>query len=307
MPNIPKKEFYVLQDLVTSGWDDYELLDSGDQKKLERFGHYQLVRFEPEAIWKPALDNDAWSKADAVFSIEKGMQQGLWRVNQKIPDSWIINFEEVNINVFISKSRHIGIFPEQTSNWKWIEKIISNEKEPPIVLNLFGYTGVSTVVAANAGATVTHVDASKNSITWAKKNLLDSGLENNPARWIVDDTYKFIEREIRRGNKYDAIILDPPKFGRGPGGEIWKFDKAIIELLRACSQVLSDHPLFVIITAYNVDVQPVELAKILNTALKDQPGKLQYGSLIQQEKSAGRKIRQSIYTRWEKIQRTKEK
>lgn len=288
-------------DLISSGWEEYELLDSGSLQKLERFGAYRIVRFEPEAVWKPALNHQIWEFADAVFTIDKGKNQGIWSKNNSVPNQWTIALKDLTLHLQIKDSRHVGVFPEQIANWLWIEQMIKSADQPINVLNLFGYTGVSTIFAARAGAHVTHVDASKSSLSLARNNLESSGLAHRPVRWIVDDVYKFVKREIRRGNHYDAIIMDPPKFGRGPKGEVWKFEDRIEDLLNECLYLFNEDPLFFILTAYNVNLEPAELGKLTNNAFRKMSGKIQCGHLIQQEKSAGRKINQSIYSRWEKI------
>ena len=287
------------EDIITSGWMDYELLDSGAYKKLERFGKRLIVRTEPAAEWKPALSTAEWDRADAEFSIEKGKYQGVWTKRENLPLIWKVDFKGLQINLFISGSRHIGIFPEQHAQWDWIEQKVKKSGSALSILNLFGYTGVSTLAASRAGAIVTHVDASKSAVGWAKKNHEASGLSDHPLRWMVDDAFKFVQREIRRGKRYDAIIMDPPSFGRGPNGEVWKFDKAISALLTSCLQILSNNPRFFIITAYNVNCQASDLGNWLGQTMSGFSGKTTYGELIQKEKSAGRKIHQAIYSRWE--------
>lgn len=293
----PQQRIQVV-DLTSSGWQDYELLDSGNEQKLERFGGRRLVRFEPEAIWKPALPPGDWSTADARFTLAEGKNQGSWSKLAQLSDEWPINLPPFTINLLLKKSRHVGLFPEQLPNWQWIEYVIRNSAAPANVLNLFAYTGAATLFAAHAGARVTHVDAVKSSIMVGKKNLADSGLSDRPVRWIVDDALKFVQRELRRGNRYDAIIMDPPTFGRGPDGEVWKFENDIEELIQNCCLLLSRQPMFFIITAYNVEVRPIDLGKILNRQVNFTEGIVQCGHLIQQERSAGRKINQSIYARW---------
>lgn len=299
MSYVNLKQHWTVQDLFSSGWEDYELLDSGNQKKLERFGNFTIARFEPEAIWKPALRQNEWLDAAADYSFPKGQKQGIWSKTDCLPSSWCINLDRIQVNIFIIQSRHIGIFPEQLPIWLWMKNKIRKSDNPPALLNLFGYTGVSSVISALAGAKVTHIDASKNAIRWGKKNLTDSGLSQLPVRWIIDDSLKFVQREIRRGNFYDAVIIDPPSFGRGPKGEVWKFEKSILELLMDCKKVLSGNPLFFLINSYNVEMEPMELGKLLSELLSSFPGKIQCGYLVQQEKSAGRKIRQSMYAYWE--------
>jgi 23S rRNA (cytosine1962-C5)-methyltransferase len=299
MPASNQIKSVKIEDLSSSGWQDYELLDSGNQQKLERFGPYRLARFEPEAVWKPALSPREWADAHARFTLEKGESQGNWISQENLPDEWTIHIDPLTVNLYLKKSRHIGIFPEQLPNWQWIERTTQNAQQEIRVLNLFAYTGISTLFAASAGAEVTHVESAKSSLMIAKKNLDDSGLSDRRVRWIADDAFKFVQREQRRGSRYDAIIMDPPKFGRGPGGEVWKFESGIEGLLESCSALLSKDPLFFLITAYNLNLRPFDLGNLVQRKLSTLGGDTQCGSLIQQEKSAGRKISQSIYARWE--------
>lgn len=291
----------IENNLSSYGWEAYELLDSGNRMKLERFGPYLLSRFEREADWKPALEEAEWKNADAEFSFEKGYQKGKWEFQHSIPHEWIVDIDNIQAVLSISTSRHIGIFPEQFPNWLWIKDKIKNISRKPKVLNIFAYTGIATAFAASAGADVTHVDASKSAINWAKKNILTSGLVHKPVRWIVDDAEKFVKREIRRKNLYDGIIMDPPKFGRGPNGETWKFEKDISNLIALCVQLLSPDPLLFICTAYNVDINHHDILKMIQPFPLFNSGQAEFGDLIQVEKSAGRNIPQAIYVRWSKI------
>lgn len=283
---------------TTLGWEDYEIIDSGNAQKLERFGALKLTRFEPQAVWKPALPLYEWQNADAVFHLEKGQQSGAWQFHHDAPKEWTINLKGLTIQLRIHTSRHVGIFPEQLPGWLWIEEQIRKATSSPKVLNLFGYTGVASLFAARAGAEVTHVDASRAAVKWGQQNQQLSGLAEKPIRWIVDDAFKFVEREERRGNRYDGILLDPPRFGRGPKGEVWKFEKAVPDLLQACRGILTPEPLFLYLTAYDVDNKPFELFQWVNRALRSYDGKSEFGWTVQQEKSAGRKISQSMFARW---------
>lgn len=283
---------------TTLGWEDYEIIDSGNAQKLERFGALKLTRFEPQAVWKPALPLSEWQNADAVFHLEKGQQSGAWQFHHDAPKEWTINLKDLTIQLRIHTSRHVGIFPEQLPGWLWIEEQIRKARSSLKVLNLFGYTGVASLFAARAGAEVTHVDASRAAVKWAQQNQQLSGLAEKPIRWIVDDAFKFVEREERRGNRYDGILLDPPRFGRGPKGEVWKFEKAVPDLLQACSEILTADPLFLYLTAYDVQNKPFELSQWVNRALRSYDGKSEFGWTVQQEKSAGRKISQSMFARW---------
>ena len=285
-------------DIHSPGWAGYELLDSGNQKKLERFGSHRLIRFEKEAIWKPSLSTKEWEAADAEFTIFKGEKQGSWKFHNTNPRTWSIDVDELKIILNISKSRHIGVFPEQLENWRWIEQKLSACKNKVSILNLFGYTGVATVYAARAGASVTHVDASRKSLEVGKNSLQASNLGERSVRWLCDDVRKFIEREIRRGNKYDGIIMDPPKFGRGPKGEVWEFNTAALDLINLCGYLLSESPIMFILTAYDIDHSPEEISEWVCNLLKPFSGETEFGNLVQQEKSAGRKISQASYARW---------
>ena len=284
--------------LINLGWKDYELLDSGDRKKLERFGPHQLIRFEPDAVWKPSLPNSAWEKADAKYTLERGKNIGSWTFLTKFDHEWTIEVDGLNPQLSISASRHIGIFPEQIENWRWISEQVANCNKDLNILNLFGYTGIASFFAARNGANVTHVDASRRSVEMAKKTSSLSNLSHLKIRWIVDDAFKFVKKEIRRGRSYDAIIMDPPQFGRGPGGEIWKFDENLPDLLNQCLTLFTEEPLFFIITAYNTKNSPESIAKALGNLLHRFSGRIEYGKLMQKEKSSGRKIDQAIYSRW---------
>jgi 23S rRNA (cytosine1962-C5)-methyltransferase len=299
MKNITKSKIDRLRkDLQTDGWADYELLDSGSKKKLERFSSHQLVRFEKDAIWKQSLPENVWGSADAEFTLSKGERIGSWKFLNKKPRSWSARIDGLEVRLNVSESRHIGIFPEQLENWRWIEQKITASRKKANILNLFGYTGVATLYAARAGASVTHIDASRKAIEIGKKSLQASELGEKPVRWLVDDAAKFIAREIRRGNKYDGIIMDPPKFGRGPKGEIWKFKKSVLNLFSLFGEILSDDPFLFIMTAYDIDQSAEDLAAWLEDLLKRYGGKIEFGDLIQHEKSSGRKIHQAVYARW---------
>lgn len=287
--------------LNSTASDDYELMDSGNSRKLERFGAYVLDRFEPQAIWKPALTPDRWRQAVASYQLEKGKSSGKWQVFSELPEDWQIRINGLSFKLRVRQSRHIGIFPEQSPSWLWIEEKIKTHGETARVLNLFGYTGAASLFSARAGAQVTHVDASRSAVKWAQANQELNGMGSLPIRWIVDDTLKFVEREKRRGSQYDGIILDPPRFGRGPKGETWKFDDAVRDLLRKCSQILSPNPVFIYLTAYDVLEKPEDLAYWLSEIMRPFAGQIEYGWMVQQEKSAGRKIDQSMFARWYKI------
>lgn len=250
---------------IADKWKEYEVLDTSDGEKLELWGGYRLVRPDPQVIWKTPKINPGWEKMNGHYHrSEKG--GGEWEFFN-LPEQWTIHYGSLTFNLKPFSFKHTGLFPEQAANWDWFSSKIKNAHRPIKVLNLFAYTGGATLAAAAAGAEVTHVDASKGMVTWAKENARSSGLENAPIRWLVDDCIKFVEREIRRGNKYDAIIMDPPSYGRGPKGEIWKIEDSIFPFIELCAQLLSDSPLFVLVNSYTTGLQPAVLSYMLNIAL----------------------------------------
>lgn len=263
---------------VANGWNDYELLDCGDGQRLERWGAQILVRPDPQAIW-PKGNNASWRKPNAIYHrSETG--GGSWET-KKLPASWQISYDDLRFLIKPMNFKHTGVFPEQASNWDFIKSMISSRKKKTSVLNLFAYTGGATLAAAAAGAEVCHVDASKGMVAHARENAKLSGLENAPVRYIVDDCKKFVEREIRRGHKYDAIIMDPPSYGRGPSGEIWKFEDNIAEFVKLCMGVLSDDPLFMIISSYTSGVSPsVPMYLLGMTMQKQYGGQIEGGELM---------------------------
>lgn len=245
---------------IPKNFNDYSVVDCGNGEKLERWGNYFLVRPEPQAIWNTPRTNPRWNKYDALYS-RSSSGGGKW-TNRNLPDSWKISYKNLTFNLKPMNFKHTGIFPEQASNWDYITDMIANAGRPINVLNLFAYTGAATVAAAKAGASVCHVDAAKGMVSWARENAASSGLSNAPIRWIVDDCAKFVEREIRRGRRYDAIIMDPPSYGRGPTGEIWKLENNLFDFVNLCSGVLSDAPLFVLISSYTTGLAPSVLKYI---------------------------------------------
>ncbi len=283
---------------ISNEWIDYELLDSGDGLKLERFGKFTFSRPEAQAVWAPARPGSLWSKADAVFQTTGEENGGHWNFNKSIPTDWTMQFNGLKFKVQAGASRHLGVFPEQAYHWNWMSKVITAANQPLKILNLFGYTGIATLSAAYAGANVTHIDASKKAIAWARENQSISGLSNSPIRWIVDDALKFVEREVRRGSLYDGIILDPPKFGRGPKGEVWEFFKVLPEMLSACKSVLNPNAKFLIVTAYAVKSSALTLHGAINDLVSMRGGSLEIGELATIEKSAGRLISNAIYAKW---------
>ncbi|WKZ40134.1 MAG: class I SAM-dependent methyltransferase [Anaerolineales bacterium] len=284
--------------LEAKNWRDYELLDSGDGLKLERFGKYTFARPESQAMWSRALPKSAWEDAHGVFQPTGEESGGHWIIKKKIDEKWIMNYGKLKFWAMTTPGRHLGVFPEVASHWDFMADSIQKADSRPNVLNLFGYTGLASLAAAAAGTSVTHVDASKKSVGWARENQELSGLGDRPIRWIVEDAVKYVQREIKRGVKYDGIILDPPKFGRGPKGEVWEVYKSLPNLLEMCRQCLSDHPLFVIVTVYAVRASAIHVAQAVDEMMKKYKGETDSGELVTREKSANRLLSQAVYARW---------
>ncbi len=255
---------------IADEWKDYELLDCGGGEKLERWGRQILVRPDPQAIWESKRENPGWKKAQGRYhrSSEGG---GHWE-KDKLPEQWQVKYKDLTFHVKPMNFKHTGLFPEQAVNWDFAREKIRGAGRPVSVLNLFAYTGGATVACAAAGAQVCHVDAAKGMVNWAKENAKASGLEGAPIRWLVDDCAKFVERELRRGHSYDAIILDPPSYGRGPGGEVWKLEESLFPFLKLCAQVLSDKPLFVILNSYTTGLAPSVLGYMLHLLVAEKYG-----------------------------------
>ena len=253
---------------VAKDWKDYEVLDTSKGEKLERWGKYILVRPDPQVIWDTPRNHTAWKKINAHYH-RSSKGGGEWEIFN-LPKQWTVSYKGLTFNLQPFSFKHTGLFPEQAVNWDWFSQKIKKEKDRQVkVLNLFAYTGGATLAAAKAGAAVTHVDASKGMVTWAKENAKSSGLENAPIRYIVDDCVKFVEREIRRGNRYDAIIMDPPSYGRGPKGEIWKIEDDVFPLIKLCVSLLSDDPLFFLVNSYTTGLQAGVLAYMISEAMGD--------------------------------------
>nr|MBI5455608.1 class I SAM-dependent methyltransferase [Candidatus Levybacteria bacterium] len=267
--------------ISTKGWSDYGLLDSGNGLRLERFGKFVISKPDPQAIWNQSLAKSQWEAADAKF------QNDTWIKKSDFPQNWHVNYKELKFLAKLTPFKHTGIFPEQSLNWDFIEEKINNQKSinnsKPYILNLFAYTGIASLVAAANGAKVTHVDASKPSIAWAKENQTLSNLLDKPIRYILDDAIEFCAREIRRGDKYDGIIMDPPVYGHGPNGELWDFNKSFPILLDHCSKLLSDKPLFVIANAYAVSASAIMLKNLFEDYFPK--GNLEYGELALEQES----------------------
>ena len=256
---------------IADNWKDYEVIDTSKGEKLERWGKYILVRPDPQVIWDTPKKERGWKNMNGHYH-RSSKGGGEWEFFD-LPQQWQIHYnspsfeQELTFNLKPFSFKHTGIFPEQAANWDWFSEKIRNAGRPVKVLNLFAYTGGATLAAAAAGASVTHVDASKGMVTWAKENAISSGLKDAPIRWLVDDCVKFVEREIRRGNHYDAIIMDPPSYGRGPKGEIWKIEESVYPLIQLCSQILTDNPLFFLINSYTTGLQPAVLSYMISTVL----------------------------------------
>lgn len=260
---------------IADNWKEYQVIDCSKGEKLERWGQYTLVRPDPQVIWDTPKKEKGWKRMNGHYH-RSAKGGGEWEFFD-LPEEWTIQYQlpinkKLTFHLKPFSFKHTGIFPEQATNWDWFSQKIKNANRPIKVLNLFAYTGGATLAAAAAGASVTHVDASKGMVSWAKENAISSGLGEAPIRWIVDDCVKFVEREIRRGNHYDAIIMDPPSYGRGPKGEIWKIEEAIYPLVQLCSQLLSDDPLFFLINSYTTGLQPAVLKYMMSTALASYKG-----------------------------------
>lgn len=285
--------------LETAGWDDYALLDSGHGRKLERYGRFRIVRPEEQAIWTPRRPAAEWDSADATFvGIGEDDADGRWRYLRPVGETWPLGYDGIRFLGRFTAFRHVGVFPEQAVHWDWLAGRIAKAGRPTKVLNLFAYTGVASLVAAQAGAEVVHIDASKKAIGWARENQEIAGMGGLPIRWICEDAVKFVEREQRRGNRYDGVILDPPKFGRGPKGEVWDIFTALPNLLRACVSLLSDDPLFLILTAYSIRASFLSIHELAAECLAARGGLLESGELVIRESDRGRGLSTSLFSRW---------
>ncbi len=253
----------------------YHLLDSGDQCKLEQFGPYTLIRPCSQAMWRPILSKEVWSQADAVFTREEGNS---WKMKTKLPKEWITEIEGIRFKIAPTDFGHLGVFPEHSSLWKEMTEVLRSHPNSH-VLNLFAYSGGATLAAAQAGAHVCHLDASKGMVQWARENAVLNQLEKAPIRWIVDDVVKFLTRELKRGNRYEGIILDPPSFGRGKQGEVFKIERDLHEILRLCRAVLSDHPLFVIFTTHTPGMTPLVMEHLMRQMMGNK-GKIHIGEMV---------------------------
>jgi len=283
---------------VAKEWKDYEIIDMSNGEKLERWGDYILVRPDPQIIWNKKSFPNEWSKANAIYHRSK-QGGGNWEYKSKLPSNWKIKYKELTFSVKPMGFKHTGVFPEQAFNWDFMINKIQKEDRPIKVLNLFAYTGGASLACLYAGASVCHVDSSKGMTIWAKENIISSGLQNKQIRFIVDDVQKFLEREIRRGNKYDAIVMDPPSYGRGTKGEIWQFENNISELVEKTVQVLSKKPLFYLINSYTTGISSTVLENLIKLNIPNK-GKVYSGELGLPMKNSELILPCGIYARWEK-------
>ena len=249
-----------------ANWKDYELIDASRGERLERWGDIILIRPDPQIIWETPKNHYMWKQAHARYH-RSSSGGGKWKVYKKIPDVWKIGYNDISFQIKPMGFKHTGVFPEQATNWDYVDNIIRNSKKELNILNLFAYTGGATLACLNAGARVCHVDASKGMVQWAKENATVSGLSGKPVRWLVDDCIKFVQREQRRGNKYDGIIMDPPSYGRGPNGEVWKLEEQLYSLVELCSTVLSKNPEFFVLNSYTTGLSPAVMEYLLGTVL----------------------------------------
>lgn len=257
---------------LADGWKDYKVLDCSDGEKLEIWGDKILVRPDPQIVWKSDKSRSEWKAADAVYHRSK-TGGGSWECFKKLPDSWTIGYRDLKFGIKPMGFKHTGLFPEQAANWDWFSRLIKNENGRDInILNLFAYTGGATVAAAKAGARVCHVDAAKGMVSWAKENAALSGLSEHPIRYIVDDVKKFAQRELRRGHKYDGIIMDPPSYGRGPGGEVWKIENEIFDLIDLCTKLLTDNPIFFLVNSYTTGLPQSVIENIYKLTIQKRFG-----------------------------------
>ena len=256
---------------LSEHWKDYELIDTSDGERLERWGDIILIRPDPQIIWSTGRKNPLWKNAHAHYH-RSNKGGGHWETYRKVPDRWTIRYNQLVFNIKPMGFKHTGVFPEQAVNWDFAAEKIRNENRPLKVLNLFGYTGCATLSCMKAGAMVCHVDASKGMVQWARENAQSSAIADLPVRWLVDDCVKFVQREIRRGNRYDGIIMDPPSYGRGPGGEVWKLEEQLFPLVDLCRQVLSDNPVFFILNSYTTGLSPAVMEYLLGVQLQQSFG-----------------------------------
>ena len=285
--------------IISKDWKDYEILDMANGEKLERWGNIILIRPDPQIIWKQKSKPELWKKANAHYHRSKS-GGGEWEFIKNVPKVWNISYKNLTFNLKPMGFKHTGLFPEQAVNWDFMISKIKNAGRPIKVLNLFAYTGGATVACLSAGASVCHVDSSKGMTAWAKENVASSGLADKPVRFIIDDVIKFVEREIRRGNQYDAIVMDPPSYGRGANGEVWNIEESLFHLVDLCTKVLSDKPLFFLINSYTTGLSPTILSNLLSMVIK-QKGKVTCGEVGLPMKDSKLVLPCGIYGRWEEL------
>jgi 23S rRNA (cytosine1962-C5)-methyltransferase len=291
----------MLRVIAAAGFPGYALLDSGDGRKLERFGSVVVERPEPQALWRPRLEPGTWLRADASFkssSEEEDGEGGRWRKSKPVPESWPVDVLGVTVLCRLTSFRHLGLFPEQLPHWQWMLDWLSGVRGPARVLNLFAYTGAASLIAAKAGAEVTHVDASKKAIAWAKENRTASKLDEATVRWILEDARKFVARELRRGRSYHLILVDPPKFGRGPEGEVWDVFQHLAPLLRDCAGLLTPDRAALMLTTYAIRASALSMDGLVRECMAARNGAVESGELAVVEESGGRLLPTSLYTRW---------
>ena len=284
---------------IANEWKDYEIIDMANGEKLERWGNIKVISPDPQIIWKNKSFPNEWKNANAKYN-RSNTGGGAWEYKKRLPESWQVKYKNLTFNIKPMGFKHTGLFPEQAVNWDWMINKIQQSKRNIKVLNLFAYTGGATVACLSAGASVCHVDSSKGMTTWAKENVESSGLREKPVRFIIDDVVKFVQREIRRGNKYDAIVMDPPSYGRGKNGEVWQFENNIADLVELCMQVLSDDPLFFLINSYTTGISSRVLDNLLELNMKNHKGKITSGEIGLPMKNSNLVLPCGIYGRWEK-------
>jgi 23S rRNA (cytosine1962-C5)-methyltransferase len=282
----------------SDAWEDWGLVDSGHGRKLEHYGSIRIVRPEPQCLWAPMLESHLWEEADATFEPSDDDEAGRWRFRRPLPETWPMAWRSVRFLARFTAFRHLGLFPEQAANWSWLDDRLSDRGNGFRLLNLFAYTGVASIVAAARGARVTHVDASRKAIGWARENADLSGLTGAPLRWICEDARKYVARELRRGARYDGIVLDPPKYGRGPGGEVWRLHDDLGELIAGCAALLSDDAAFLLLNAYSERISGLALATLLGEAMTARGGAIDWGELALMEESGARGAGVSFFARW---------
>lgn len=287
--------------LIAEPWSDYALIDSGMGRKLERYGKVVVNRPEPQALWMPSLPESEWQNADAMFDNtgdDSDGDVGRWKLNGRVAEQWNLSWQDLNFVCRLMSFRHMGLFPEQMTHWKWISDKIKSADRPLKILNLFAYTGAASLAAAKAGAQVTHLDASKKAIIWAKENQEASKLSSAPIKWICDDAKAYVARELRRGNTYDGIIFDPPKFGRGPDGERWQLEDDLLDFAASCALLLSPDAKFMILTAYAMRLSSMSLGNLMQDVMKDRKGSIDCGELLIKQDNGNRYLSTSLYSRW---------